>query len=146
MAGKKTVIVTGSSQGIGAAVVQAFWGRGYNVVATSRSVSKAGFAPSPNLVLVDGDIGQAATAENGITCCQGSHQLERKSNFQHVVVMKCENGKVAREHVWWDQASLLVQVGLLDPANLPVVGIEQAKQLLRVAQRREDQSTDATNG
>jgi NAD(P)-dependent dehydrogenase (short-subunit alcohol dehydrogenase family) len=57
------VIVTGASQGIGAAVVQAFLDRGYNVVATSRSVSKAGFAPSPNLALVDGDIGQAATAE-----------------------------------------------------------------------------------
>ena len=63
MASKKTIIVTGASQGIGAAVVQAFLDRGYNVVATSRSVSKAGFAPSPNLALVDGDIGQAATAE-----------------------------------------------------------------------------------
>ncbi len=63
MAGKKTVIVTGASQGIGAAIVQAFLDRGYNVVATSRSVSKAGFAPSPNLALVDGDIGLAATAE-----------------------------------------------------------------------------------
>jgi NAD(P)-dependent dehydrogenase (short-subunit alcohol dehydrogenase family) len=62
MASKKTVIVTGASQGIGAAVVQAFLDRGYNVVATSRSVSKAGLAPSPNLALVDGDIGQAATA------------------------------------------------------------------------------------
>jgi NAD(P)-dependent dehydrogenase (short-subunit alcohol dehydrogenase family) len=59
---KGTVIVTGASQGIGAAVVQAFLDRGYNVVATSRSVSKAGFAPSPDLALVDGDIGQAATA------------------------------------------------------------------------------------
>jgi NAD(P)-dependent dehydrogenase (short-subunit alcohol dehydrogenase family) len=64
MANKKTVIVTGASQGIGAAVVHAFLNRGYNVVATSRSVSKAGLAPSPNLALVDGDIGQAATAEN----------------------------------------------------------------------------------
>ena len=64
MASTKTVIVTGASQGIGAAVVHAFLGRGYNVVATSRSVSKAGFAPSPNLALVDGDIGQAATAAN----------------------------------------------------------------------------------
>ena len=64
MANNKTVIVTGASQGIGAAVVQAFLGRGYNVVATSRSVSKAGLAPSPNLALVDGDIGQAATAAN----------------------------------------------------------------------------------
>src|SRR5271170_7557178 len=64
MASNKTVIVTGASRGIGAAVVQAFLGRGYNVVATSRSVSKAGLAPSPNLALVDGDIGQAATAAN----------------------------------------------------------------------------------
>src|ERR1700739_2256290 len=63
MASKKTVIVTGASQGIGAAVTQAFLDRGYNVVATSRSVSKAGFTPSPHLALVDGDIGQAATAE-----------------------------------------------------------------------------------
>jgi len=63
MAGNKTVIVTGASQGIGAAIVQAFLDRGYNVVATSRSVSKAGFASSSNLAVVDGDIGQAATAE-----------------------------------------------------------------------------------
>jgi carboxymethylenebutenolidase len=54
----------------------------------------------------------------------------------HVVVMKFENGKVAHEHIWWDQASLLVQVGLLDPTNLPVAGIEQARALLRVAQAR----------
>jgi NAD(P)-dependent dehydrogenase (short-subunit alcohol dehydrogenase family) len=63
MSSKKTVIVTGASQGIGAAVVHAFLDRGYSVVATSRSVSKAGFAPSPNLALVDGDIGQEETAE-----------------------------------------------------------------------------------
>jgi NAD(P)-dependent dehydrogenase (short-subunit alcohol dehydrogenase family) len=63
MASRKTVVITGASQGIGAAVVQAFLNRGYNVVATSRSVSKAGFTSSPNLALIDGDIGQAATAE-----------------------------------------------------------------------------------
>lgn len=63
MASKGTIIVTGASQGIGAAVVEAFLDRSYNVVATSRNVSKAGFAPSPNLALVDGDIGETATAE-----------------------------------------------------------------------------------
>jgi NAD(P)-dependent dehydrogenase (short-subunit alcohol dehydrogenase family) len=63
MANNKTVIVTGASQGIGAAVVQSLLERGYNVVATSRSVSKAGFEPSLNLALVDGDIGHASTAE-----------------------------------------------------------------------------------
>lgn len=64
MVGKNTAIVTGASQGIGAAVVQTFLDRGYNVVATSRGISKANFTPSPHLVLVDGDIGQAATADN----------------------------------------------------------------------------------
>ncbi len=64
---KTTVIVTGASRGIGAAVVHAFLDRGYNVVATSRSISRAGFAQSVNLALVDGDIGQAETAEKVAT-------------------------------------------------------------------------------
>jgi NAD(P)-dependent dehydrogenase (short-subunit alcohol dehydrogenase family) len=42
MASGKTVIVTGASQGIGAAIVQAFLVRDYKVVAASRSISKAG--------------------------------------------------------------------------------------------------------
>ena len=64
MANKKTVIVTGASQGIGAAVAQAFLARGYNVTATARSMSGADFPPSPALAVVDGDIGLYATAEN----------------------------------------------------------------------------------
>ena len=59
----KTVIVTGGSQGIGAGVVKAFLDRDYNVVATSRNVTKSKDLPSsPKLVLVDGDIGDAPTA------------------------------------------------------------------------------------
>jgi len=58
-----------------------------------------------------------------------------------VLVMKFENGKIAHEQFYWDQASLLVQVGLLDPANLPVVGVEQARRLLRVAGKNEDKPT-----
>jgi NAD(P)-dependent dehydrogenase (short-subunit alcohol dehydrogenase family) len=61
---EKTVIVTGASQGIGAAVVKAFLERGYNVVGTSRNATKsAELKVSDKLVLVDGDIGQAATAK-----------------------------------------------------------------------------------
>src|SRR6267142_7091344 len=61
---QKAVIVTGASQGIGAAVVKAFLERGYNVVGTSRSATKsAEVKASDKLVLVDGDIGQAATAK-----------------------------------------------------------------------------------
>ena len=64
MGNAKTVIVTGASQGIGAAIAHAFLNRGYNVVASSRSMTKSGFAPSSNLALVDGDIGDSSTAEN----------------------------------------------------------------------------------
>ena len=59
---QKTIIVTGASQGIGAGIVDAFLARGYNVVATSRSVSKSALVPSERLALVDGDIGDAAVA------------------------------------------------------------------------------------
>ena len=60
---KKTVLVTGASQGIGAAVVKAFLERGYNVVGTSRNATKsAELKASDELVLIDGDIGHAATA------------------------------------------------------------------------------------
>jgi carboxymethylenebutenolidase len=46
------------------------------------------------------------------------------------VVVGFEDGKVAHEHIYWDNASLLVQVGLLDRAGLPVTGGEQAENLL----------------
>jgi NAD(P)-dependent dehydrogenase (short-subunit alcohol dehydrogenase family) len=80
MANKRTVIVTGASQGIGAAVVHAFLDRGYHVVATSRNISKAGFAPSPNLALVDGDISHLATAEKVVQTA-----ITRFGSIDHVV-------------------------------------------------------------
>lgn len=60
---QKTVIVTGGSQGIGAGLVKTFLGRGYNVVANSRHITKTGaFELSDSLALVDGSIAEAATA------------------------------------------------------------------------------------
>jgi NAD(P)-dependent dehydrogenase (short-subunit alcohol dehydrogenase family) len=59
----KNAIVTGASQGIGAATVEAFLKRGYSVVANSRNITKANsFPASPNLALVDGDISDPNTA------------------------------------------------------------------------------------
>ena len=60
---RQTVIVTGASQGIGAGVVKAFVERGFNVVANSRKVTRSTeVAASNQTALVDGDIGQPATA------------------------------------------------------------------------------------
>jgi len=52
-----------------------------------------------------------------------------------VVVMKFESGKIAHEHIYWDQGSLLAQVGLLDPRLVPVIGAQQAA-ALRTKQNR----------
>src|ERR1700757_3045217 len=59
----KTAIVTGASQGIGAGIVKGFVDRGFNVVANSRKVTQsAEVAASHEVALVDGHIGEPATA------------------------------------------------------------------------------------
>lgn len=57
----------------------------------------------------------------------------RRVSLPHVVVMRFVEGKVAHEHIYWDHASLLAQVGLLDAGNLSVTGVEQASELVRVS-------------
>jgi NAD(P)-dependent dehydrogenase (short-subunit alcohol dehydrogenase family) len=60
---RKTVIVTGASQGIGAAIVKAFLERDYNVVASSRTMTQSKeITASDRVALVDGDIGAPVTA------------------------------------------------------------------------------------
>ena len=55
---RKVAVVTGASQGIGAALVEAYLGRGYQVVATSRSIKPS---DNPDVLTVAGDIGDPAT-------------------------------------------------------------------------------------
>jgi carboxymethylenebutenolidase len=47
-----------------------------------------------------------------------------------VAIVRFRDNKLAHEHIYWDQASVLVQIGLLDPAKLPVAGVESAKKVL----------------
>ena len=47
-----------------------------------------------------------------------------------VVVVQFLEGKIVSEHIYWDQASVLVQVGLIDPEILPVSGAESAQKVL----------------
>jgi NAD(P)-dependent dehydrogenase (short-subunit alcohol dehydrogenase family) len=60
MPGKKVAVITGASQGIGAALVQEYGKLGYAVVATSRSIN---LVPAPDVFAVRGDIADPATAE-----------------------------------------------------------------------------------
>ncbi len=61
---KKVAIITGASQGIGAGLVEAFRGRGYRVLATSRTIRQT---EDPDIAAVAGDIGDPATAERVVS-------------------------------------------------------------------------------
>jgi carboxymethylenebutenolidase len=53
----------------------------------------------------------------------------------HVVVMKFRGNKIEHEHVYWDQASLLTQIGVLDSRGLPITGIEQSQKLKELSSK-----------
>src|SRR5215813_6482499 len=68
---KQTAIITGASSGIGLGLTKGFLSAGFNVVANSRRLTTAGtLAPSDDLLLVDGDVGEPSTARNIITSAE----------------------------------------------------------------------------
>jgi carboxymethylenebutenolidase len=54
----------------------------------------------------------------------------RQVEIAAVVVAQFRDGKLASEHIYWDQASVLVQIGKLDPAGLPIAGVEVARKAM----------------
>jgi carboxymethylenebutenolidase len=47
-----------------------------------------------------------------------------------VVIVRFRDGKLAHEHIYWDQASVLAQLGLLNPQKLPIAGVASARKVL----------------
>ena len=47
-----------------------------------------------------------------------------------IAIVRFREGKLAHEHIYWDQASVLAQIGLLDASKLPVAGVESARKVL----------------
>ena len=55
----------------------------------------------------------------------------KRVEVANVVVVEFDaDGKLVSEHIYWDQAAVLVQLGLLDRARLPVTGVESARKVL----------------
>lgn len=54
----------------------------------------------------------------------------KEVNMAVVAIVGFENEKITHEHIYWDQASVLVQIGLLNPKGLPVCGAESALKVL----------------
>jgi len=60
----------------------------------------------------------------------GIEPTGRRVEVPLIAIVRFVGDKVAHEHIYWDQASVLVQLGLLDPDGLPVVGVEAARKVL----------------
>jgi carboxymethylenebutenolidase len=68
----------------------------------------------------------------------GIEPTGRRISLSVVVVVGFEGGKVHHEHIYWDQATVLVQAGLLDPVGLPVFGSEQSEALVDQARPKNE--------
>ncbi|MGA7191421.1 MAG: ester cyclase, partial [Candidatus Acidiferrales bacterium] len=60
----------------------------------------------------------------------GIPPTNRRVEVPLVAIVRFRNGKLAHEHIYWDQASVLKQLGLLNDPSLPVVGVESARKVL----------------
>jgi carboxymethylenebutenolidase len=54
----------------------------------------------------------------------------RRVEVPVVAIVHFRDGKLAQEHIYWDQASVLVQIGLIDSSKLPVAGVEAARKAI----------------
>src|SRR5262245_18871148 len=60
----------------------------------------------------------------------GIEPTGREVSIPTVAIVQFEDGKLVHEHIYWDQASVLVQIGKLDPKALPVVGADAARKVI----------------
>jgi carboxymethylenebutenolidase len=96
--------------------------------------------PDIELVPVSRTIGPDCIVDEFIFKCTHTVQMDwflpgvpptgRPIEVPTVVIIHFADGKIAAENIYWDQASVLVQVGLLDPAGLPAAGVESARKVL----------------
>ncbi len=59
----------------------------------------------------------------------------RRVEIPLVVIVGFSNLKITHEHIYWDQASVLVQLGLLDPSGLPINGFSTAEKMHKIKER-----------
>ncbi len=99
-----------------------------------------GTPPDVELVPISRTVGQNRIVDEFVFRCTHTVPMEwllpgvaptgRRLELVMVVIVSFEGGKIHHEHIHWDQASALVQLGLLDSAGLPVAGVETARKML----------------
>lgn len=96
--------------------------------------------PDTTLIPISRTIGATQIVDELLFCFTHTCEIDwmlpgipatgRRVEIPLVAIVKFRGDKLYHEHIYWDQASVLVQIGRLDPAGLPVAGIETARKLL----------------
>jgi carboxymethylenebutenolidase len=91
------------------------------------------------MIPVSRTVGQTRLVEEMIFCFTHDREIDfllpgvpptfKKVEIPLVAIITFENDKIANEHIYWDQASVLKQIGLLKSDDLPICGIEQTAKL-----------------
>lgn len=68
----------------------------------------------------------------------GAPPTDKKVEIPMVLIFTFESGRLASERIYWDQASVLVQLDLLEPRSLPIVGVEAPRELRRLTSEGAD--------
>jgi carboxymethylenebutenolidase len=108
-----------------------------------------GHPPDIQVVPVARTIGETRLVDEMI--CSFTHTIEmqwllpgvaptgRFVELPVIVVVEFENGKIAGERIYWDQASVLVQIGLIDGDKLPVTGATASRKVVDPAREPSNQ-------
>lgn len=98
------------------------------------------FPPDVEIMPVSRTVGADQIVEEGVARFTHTIALDyllpgvaptgKRVELAIVVIIRFRDGKIAHEHIYWDQASVLVQLGLIDPTNLPVAGADSARKVL----------------
>ena len=102
------------------------------------------FPPDVKMTSVSQTIGRGQIVDELIISFTHTHVIDwmlpgvaptgKRVEAAFAVIVGIKAGKVSHEHIYWDQASVLVQIGLLDPKGLPVVGAENARKILAMSE------------
>jgi len=96
--------------------------------------------PDTRLVRVSRTVGADRVVDEMLFCFTHTCEIDwmlpglaptgRSVEVPLVAIVQFQDGKVAHEHIYWDQASVLVQIGVLDPRGLPVTGVATARKVV----------------
>ncbi|KFE55268.1 dienelactone hydrolase family protein [Pseudomonas syringae] len=99
-----------------------------------------GNPPDMKLVPISRTVGASQIVDEFVMCFTHTSEIDwmlpnvaptdKYVEIPMLGVIKFRGDKLCHEHIYWDQASVLVQIGLLDPTGLPVAGAETARKLL----------------